>query len=160
MNNKEKTIYLSEFEPKVNDGPVEFVILGAEYDTITTKRGKNSEIVKLKLELQELNNPSSDKEVKNINLFVDRNPGGPFHRFIAASLKALSTTAFRPSLLINLRGKAVLSRHRPEGSDFSFPRVNDWIFYKSNEEVANALASYQEDNDIDFNLEEDGGEIV
>lgn len=158
MGNNEKKIYLSEFERKVQDGDVAFVVLNAEYDTITSKKGKQMEVVKLRLELSELNGSANDKEFKNINIFVDRNPDGAFHKFVSSALTALQTTAFQPSLLINLKGKAVLSHHKPEGSEYSFPRMNDWIFYKSSEALAEAIASYEKDDDefdVDFEGDDD-----
>lgn len=163
----EEAIYLSEFEPKVSDGDVNFLILDAKYDMIKTKRDKNIQIVKLRMEVQELDNPSGEKETKSITLFVNRNPEGAFHKFVKASLRALRTTAFQPSLLVNLKGKAVLSHYTPEGSERSFPRINNWVFYSSSQEVAESLANYQEknefhleDDDIDFDSEEEDGKIV
>jgi|SRR5690625_503623 len=159
MKKKEKAIYLSQFEAKVDDGPVKFLVLDAKYDEMPTKNGVK-EIVKLELELEELNNPDSDKEVKSINLFVDYNPRGRFYNFVNAAVTAMATTSFQPSKLIGLKGEASLSHYTPKGSDLSFAQMNDWVFYKSNEKVAKALASYQEDDDFDFDSKEDGGEIV
>lgn len=156
MQNKEKVIFLSQFETKVEDGPVRFLVLDAKYDELTTKNGKK-EIVRLELELEELNNPDSNKEVKSVNLFVDYNPRGRFFKFVNAAITALSTTSFQPSRLIGLKGEATLSHYTPKGGDLSFAQMNDWVFYKSNEKVEKALVRYQED-DIDF--EEAGGEVV
>lgn len=157
MTKKEKTIYLSQFEAKVEDGPVKFLVLDATYEELATRNGKK-EIVKIKLELEELGNPSGNKEVKSINLFVDYNPRGRFFKFVSSAATALATTSFQPSKLIGLEGKATLSHYQPEGSDFSFPQLNDWVFYERNEKVAEALAKYQEDDG--FDVEEAGEENV
>ncbi|MEI3610450.1 hypothetical protein [Pseudogracilibacillus sp. SO10305] len=155
--NNEKSILLSQFEAKVEDGPVKFRVLNAMYDDIPTKNGVK-EIVKLELELQELNNADGSTEVKEINLFVDFTPRGHFYKFVNAAITALSTTSFQPSKLIGLKGEAVLSHYQPEGSDFSYPRINNWVFYQRNDKVAKALEQYQKDDGIDF--DEGGDEIV
>lgn len=155
--NNEKSILLSQFEAKVEDGPVQFRVLKAMYDEIPTKNGVK-EIVKLELELQELNNANGGTEVKEINLFVDFTPRGRFHRFVNAAITALSTTSFQPSRLIDLKGEAVLSHYQPEGSEFSYPQINSWVFYEKNEKVAEALAKYQDDDN--FDVEEVGEDNV
>lgn len=155
--NNEKSIFLSQFKPTVEDGPVKFTVLNAMYDKLPTKNGVK-EIVKLEIEVQEKDNEKGDKEVKSINIFTDFIPGGRFHKFVNAAITALSTTSFQPSKLIGLKGEAILSHYQPEGSDFSFPQMNDWVFYQSNQKVAEAIAKYKEDDDMDF--EGDGEEIV
>lgn len=155
--NNEKSILLSQFEAKVEDGPVKFRVLNAMYDDIPTKNGVK-EIVKLELEVQELNNADGSTEVKEINLFVDFTPRGRFYKFVNAAITALSTSSFQPSKLIGLKGEAVLSHYQPEGSDFSYPQINNWVFYQRNDKVAKALEQYGKDDDIDF--EEVGEEIV
>lgn len=158
MSKNEKTIFLSQFKPTVEDGPVKFTVLTAMYDKLPTKNGVK-EIVKLEIEVQEKDNEEGDKEVKSINIFTDFIPGGRFHKFVNAAITALSTTSFQPSKLIGLKGEAVLSHYQPEGSDFSYPQINNWIFYcQRNEKVAKALEQYQKDDDIDFG--EGGDEIV
>jgi len=159
MRKNEKTIYLSQFEAKVEDGPVKFLVLDAKYEEIPTKNGKK-EIVKIELELEELDKPESNKEVKSINLFVDYNPRGRFFKFVNSALTALATISFQPSKLVGMKGEAVLSHYTPKGSDVAYAQLNDWVFYKPNKIVAEALASYQEDNDIDFKSDKDGAKNV
>src|SRR5699024_439269 len=118
MNNNEEVIYLDDFNVKVNDRPVSFLITDAKYDMIKTKKNEDVQIIKLTVEVQELDNPSGEKEVKNINIFVNKTPGGLFHRFVKAILEAVRTTAFTPSLLIGKKGQATLSHHKPEGYEF------------------------------------------
>lgn len=142
MSKNEKSIFLSQFEAKVEDGPVKFLVLDATYEELSTRNGEK-EIVKIELELEELDNSSSNKEVKSINLFVDYTPRGRFYKFVHAAVTALSANSFQPSKLIGLKGEAVLSHYQPEGRDSSFPQINDWVFYERNEKVAEALASYQ-----------------
>lgn len=152
MNNNEEAIYLDDFKVKVSDGAVSFLITDAKYDTIKTKKNENVQIIKLTVEVQELDDPAGDKEVKNINLFINKTPRGSFHRFVKAVLDVVRTNAFTPSLLIGLKGKAVLSHYTPEGSEFAFPQMNDWVFYATSEEVSEALEEYLDDNvdDLDF----------
>lgn len=152
MNNNEEVIYLDDFKEKVSDGEVSFLITNAKYDTIKTKKNENVQIIKLTVEVQELDNPSGDKEVKNINLFVNKTPRGSFHRFVKAVLEVVRTNAFTPSLLIGLKGKAMLSHYTPEGSEFAFPQMRDWVFYAKSDEVSEALEDYIDDNldDLDF----------
>lgn len=152
MNNNEEVIYLDDFNAKVNDGPVSFLITDAKYDMIKTKKNEDVQIIKLTVEVQELDNPAGDKEVKNINLFVNKTPRGSFHRFVKAVLEIVRTNAFTPSLLIGLKGKAMLSHYTPEGSEFAFPQMNDWVFYATSDEVSEALEEYLDDNldDLDF----------
>src|SRR5699024_12748895 len=109
MNNQEFKFDLSMFEESVPDGPVSFFVLKAEYDSVLTKSGKEAPIVKLQLEIQELNNPAGEKEIANINVFVDYNPRSQFYKFAKAVTEALSTTSFEPQQLINLKGEAVMS---------------------------------------------------
>lgn len=157
MSKNEKSIFLSQFKPTVEDGPVKFTVLNAMYDELPTKNGVK-EIVKLEIEVQEKDNEKGDKEVKSINIFTDFIPGGRFHKFVDAAITALSTTSFQPSKLIGLKGEAVLSHYQPEGSDFSYPQINNWVFYQRNDKVAKALEQYRKDDDIDF--EKVGDEIV
>src|SRR5699024_6101202 len=157
MSKNEKTIFLSQFKPTVEDGPVKFTVLNAMYDKLPTKNGVK-EIVKLEIEIQEKDNEKGDKEVKSINIFTDFIPGGRFHKFVNAAITALSTTSFQPSRLIGLKGEADLSHYQPEGSDFSYPQINNWCFYQRNDKVAKALEQYQKDDD--FDSEDDGDEIV
>ena len=157
MNKNEKSIFLSQFKPTVEDGPVKFTVLNAMYDELPTKNGVK-EIVKLEIEVQEKDNEKGDKEVKSINIFTDFIPSGRFHKFVNAAITALSTSSFQPSKLIGLKGEAVLSHYQPEGSDFSYPQINNWVFYQQNDKVVKALEQYRKDDDIDF--EEVGDEIV
>lgn len=152
MNNNEEVIYLDDFNAKVNDGPVSFLITDAKYDMIKTKKNEDVQIIKLTVEVQELDKPSGEKEVKNINLFVNKTPGGSFHRFVKAVLEAVRTNAFTPSLLIGKKGQATLSHYKPEGYEFAFPRMDDWVFYAASDEVSEALKKYKDDNvdDLDF----------
>lgn len=152
MNNHDEVIYLDDFKEKVSDGAVSFLITDAKYDMIKTKKSEDVQIIKLTVEVQELDNSAGDKEVKNINLFVNKTPRGSFHRFVKAVLEVVRTNAFTPSLLIGLKGKAMLSHYTPEGSEFAFPQMNDWVFYATSEEVSEALEEYLDDNldDLDF----------
>lgn len=152
MNNNEEVIYLDDFNDKVSDGAVSFLIMEAKYDMIKTKKNEDVQIIKLTVEVQELDNPAGDKEVKNINLFVNKTPRGSFHRFVKAVLEVVRTNAFTPSILIGLKGKAMLSHYTPEGSEFAFPQMNDWVFYATSDEVSEALEEYLDDNldDLDF----------
>lgn len=157
MSKNEKSIFLSQFKPTVEDGPVKFIVLNAMYDELPTKNGVK-EIVKLELELQELNNADGGTEAKEINLFVDFTPRGRFYKFVNAAVTALSTTSFQPSKLTGLKGEADLSHYQPEGSEISYPQLNSWVFYQSNEKVAEALAKYQDDDN--FDVEEVGEKNV
>ena len=152
MKNNEEVIYLDDFKEKVSDGAVSFLITDAKYDMIKTKKNENVQIIKLTVEVQELDSPSGDKEVKNINLFVNKTPRGSFHRFVKAVLEVVRTNAFTPSLLIGLKGKAMLSHYTPEGSEFAFPQMSDWVFYAKSDEVSEALEEYLDDDldDLDF----------
>jgi len=152
MKNNEEVIYLDDFKEKVSDGAVSFLITDAKYDMIKTKKNESVQIIKLTVEVQELDNPAGDKEVKNVNLFVNRTPRGSFHRFVKDVLEVVRTNAFTPSLLIGLKGKAMLSHYTPEGSEFAFPRMDDWVFYATSDEVSEALEEYLDDNvdDLDF----------
>lgn len=152
MKKNEEVIYLDDFKVKVSDGAVSFLITDAKYDTIKTKKNENVQIIKLTVEVQELDDPAGDKEVKNINLFVNKTPRGSFHRFVQAVLEIVRTNAFTPSLLIGLKGKAMLSHYTPEGSEFAYPQMNDWVFYANSDEVSEALEEYLDDNldDLDF----------
>lgn len=152
MKNNEEVIYLDDFKEKVSDGAVSFLITDAKYDMIKTKKNEDVQIIKLTVEVQELDNPAGDKEVKNINLFVNKTPRSSFHRFVKAVLEVVRTKAFTPSLLIGLKGKAMLSHYTPEGSEFTFPQMNDWVFYATSDEVSEALEEYLDDNldDMDF----------
>lgn len=152
MRNNEEVIYLDDFKEKVSDGPVNFLIMDAEYDTIKTKKNEDVQIIKLKVQVQELDNPLGDKEVKNINLFINKTPRSSFHRFVKAVLGVAQTNAFTPSLLINLKGQAMLSHYTPKGSEYAYPQLNDWVFYASSDEVSKELEGYLDDNldDLDF----------
>src|SRR5690625_5255016 len=152
MKSNEEAIYLEDFKEAVKDGAVSFLITDAKYDMIKTKKNEDVQIIKLTVEVQELDNPAGDKEVKNINLFVNKTPRGSFHRFVKAVLDVVQTNAFTPSLLIGLKGKAMLSHYTPEGSEFAYPQMNDWVFYANSNEVSEALEEYLEDNldDLDF----------
>ncbi|HLR65531.1 MAG TPA: hypothetical protein VK105_00135 [Virgibacillus sp.] len=146
MNNNEEVIYLDDFNEKVSDGAVSFLITDAKYDMIKTRKNEDVQIIKLTVEVRELDNPSGDKEVKNINLFVNKTPRGSFHRFVKAVLEVVRTTAFTPSILIGLKGKAMLSHYTPEGSEFAYPQMNDWAFYATSAKVSKALEEYIDDN--------------
>ncbi|WP_368652829.1 hypothetical protein AB4Y30_13970 [Ornithinibacillus sp. 4-3] len=152
MNSNEEAIYLDDFKEKVSDGAVSFLITDAKYDMIKTKKNEDVQIIKLTVEVQELDNPAGDKEVKNINLFVNKTPRGSFHRFVKAVLEVVRTNAFTPSLLFGLKGKAMLSHYTPEGSEFAYPQMNDWVFYATSDEVSEALEDYLDDglDDLDF----------
>lgn len=152
MNNNEEAIYLDDFKEKVSDGAVSFLITGAKYDMIKTKKNEDVQIIKLTIEVQDLDNPAGDKEVKNINLFVNKTPRGSFHRFVKAVLEVVQANAFTPRMLIGLKGKAMLSHHTPEDSEFSFPQMNDWVFYANSDETTEALKEYLDDNldNVDF----------
>src|SRR5690625_3641277 len=152
MKNNEEVIYLDDFKEKVSDGAVSFLITDAKYDMIKTKKNESVQNMKLTVEVQELDNPAGDKEVKNVNLFVNRTPRGSFHRFVKDVLEVVRTNAFTPSLLIGLKGKAMLSHYTPEGSEFACPRMDDWVFYATSDEVSEALEEYLDDNvdDLDF----------
>jgi len=146
MKNNEEVIYLDDFKEKVSDGAVSFLITGAKYDMIKTKKNEDVQIIKLTIEVQDLDNPAGDKEVKNINLFVNKIPRGSFHRFVKAVLEVVQANAFTPSMLIGLKGKAMLSHYTPEDSEFSFPQMNDWVFYANSDETNEALKEYLDDN--------------
>lgn len=158
MSKNEKSIFLSQFKPSVEDGPINFTVLDAMYDDIDTKNGVK-QIVKMKVELQERDNEDGDKAVKSINIFTDFTPGGRFYKFVLASVTALSTTSFQPSKLIGLKGEAVLSHYQPEGSDLSFPQLNDWVFYKKDEKVEKAIAKYRA-RDVDVTEVKEGEKNV
>src|SRR5690625_4352641 len=155
MKKNEKTIYLSQFEAKVEDGPVKFLVLDAKYEEIPTKNGKK-EIVKIELELEELDKPESNKEVKSINLFVDYNPRGLFFKFVNSALTSLATISFQPSTLVGMKGVAVLSHYTPKRTAVAYALLNACGLSTPNKIVAEALVGYQNDNDIDFKSDEDG----
>lgn len=146
MNNNEKSIYLNFFEEKVKDGPVSFIITDAKYDVIKTKKNEDIEIIKLTVEVQELDNSAGEKEIKNINIFVNNTPRESFHKFVMAVLEAVQKNAFTPSILIGLKGKAILSHYKPEGSDFAYPQMNDWVFYAPSYQVEEALETYMNED--------------
>src|SRR5699024_3934775 len=148
MRKNEETIYLSQFEAKVEDGPVKFLVLDAKYEEIPTKNGKK-EIVKIEMELEELDKPESNKEVKSIDVFVDYNPRGRFFKFVNSALTALATISFQPSQLVGMKVEAVLSHYTPKGSDVAYAHLNDWVFYILNRIVAEALACYHDANELD-----------
>lgn len=155
-NNDERKIYDSFFTPKVKEGPVTFLVVGARYDTLKSKSNKDLDIVKVKVELQERNKPNGDKLTESINVFINNTPDGPFHRFVKAAKKATQSTSFVPSALIGLRGEGTYYRKKPENYDFSFPNLVDWVFYLPSEKVDDALSKYTgegfdlTEEDIDF----------
>ncbi|WP_409482405.1 hypothetical protein ACKW6F_18880 [Bacillus safensis] len=146
MKNNEEEIYLDDFNEKVSDGAVSFLITSAKYDMIKTRKNEDVQIIKLIVEVQELDNPAGDKEVKNVNLFVNKTPRGSFHRFVKAVLEVTRATAFTPSILIGLKGQAMLSHYTPEGSEFGFAQMNDWVFYATSDKVSKALEEYLDDS--------------
>src|SRR5699024_7169541 len=119
MIKNEKAIYLSQFEAKVEDGPVKFLVLDAKYEEIPTKHGEK-EIVKIELELEELDKPESNKAVKSINLFVDYHPRGRFFKFVNPALTPLATISFHPRKFVGMKGAAALSHYTPRGSDVAY----------------------------------------
>src|SRR5699024_3394901 len=102
----------------------------------------------------------SNKVVKSINLFVDYNPRGRFFKFFNSALTALATISFQPSKFVGMMGESVLIHYTTQGSEVAYAQLNDWVFYKQNKRVAEALASYQEYNDIDFKSDKDGAKNV
>jgi len=153
MTKHEKIININDFDPKVTEGQVKFLMLDAKYDELETKKGVR-EIVQLKLELQNTGGVNGPKEEVMINLFIDYFEGGQFHRFLLAVAKGAGITAFQPSKLVGLKGQAKLSYNKPEGYDFAFPRLNDWVFYQRNDKVAKSLANYQTENESDVKGED------
>src|SRR5699024_10535962 len=124
MGKNEKTINISQFEAKDEDGPVKCLGLDGKYKEIPTKNGQK-EIEKIELELEEHDKPESNKEDKSINIFVDYNPRGRFFKFVNSALTALATISFQPSKLVGMKGEAVLSHYTPKGSDVAYAQLND-----------------------------------
>lgn len=152
-SSKEKAIFLSQFENKVSDGLTRFVVLDATYDEIKTKKGETSEVIKLNVELTDVDKPSNSMELKNHLLFVNYSPGGVFHDFIKAFLEATHSTAFTPSALVGRKGKVELSHYKPNGAEFAYARLTNWVFDASANHVTKALKKYEDDiaeDDIDF----------
>lgn len=155
--NDEKKIYISFFEEKIKEGPISFLVLDSKYDTIhSKKRDEDFEIVTVTVEAKELDNPDSKKETITVNVFVDNQPGGFFHQFVVAALEATQSSSFAPSMLIGLRGEGDFHHFKPEGSDFSYPQINNWVFYASPKKVNERLNKYIDEGfdlteeDIDF----------
>lgn len=161
MNNtteptNKKEFRLSNFEPAVNEGTNRFLILNAESDTISTKNG-DREVLKLDVELSDVENPTKTMTLKNHMLFIDFTIRSRFHLFSQAVIRGLNVTTFTPVDLIGKKGSVSLSYYRPEGSNRTFDRLNDWLFDFPREQVNEQLQAYMgEDNfeltdeDIDF----------
>lgn len=155
--NNEKKIYLHAFEEKVQDGPVKFLITAAEYSVVESKKTHEKfNVVKVTVEVQELDSDGDEKELKTVNIFEDFKPRSFFHQFVAAALEAVQTTAFTPAMLIGLKGTAKLSHFKPDNSEFSYPQLTDWKFYAPSKKVEEALQEYVDDTledeleDFDF----------
>lgn len=152
--NNEKKIYLHAFETKVKDGPVRFMVTAAEYSLIESKKNNKSyEVVEVTVEVQDLDNPQGEKEMKTVLIFEDFKSGSFFHQFVTAAVEAAQTTFFTPRMLIGMKGEAKLSHYKPEHADFAYPQMNEWVFYTSSKKVDEALREYM-DEEFDVELEE------
>lgn len=154
-NNKinEKVIFLSQFESKVDDGPVRFVIVDAKNDVIRTKKGTTSEVIKLDIEITDIEDSSKSKEIKSFLMFENYTSGGVFHKFIKSFLDGTKSTNFTVRKLIGLKGKVELSHYKPEDAEIAYPRLTNWIFDAPNNEVSKTLEKYKNDeadSEIDF----------
>lgn len=123
----QKKFSLKDFKPAIKEGTNRFLILGADNDTISTKNG-DREVLKLDIELSDEAEPSKKMVVNNHMVFVDDTPRSMFYFFIEAVQKGLNVTGFDPEDLVGKKGSLRLSYYRPEGSDRSFERLNDWVF--------------------------------
>ena len=148
--NKEKEICLSDFKVAMEEGTKRFKILNAEYDTINTKKGE-SEVIRMRIELEDIDNPLNNMILENHLMFIDYTPRGRFNQFVQSVLTATGKQAFVPNDIIGLEGKVDLSFYRPEGSDFSYERLDNFIFSAPRDEVKEKLNTYiDQDDDFDF----------
>lgn len=149
MNNNEQEIYLTDFQAIVKDGPVNFVITDVSYGTVKTKQNNEVNVIKVTVEVQELNNSFSEREVKVTNIFINRTSGGECHLFVKAVLGAVQANVFTPSIAVGLKGQALLTHYTPNGSEFSYPKLRNWIFYDSSEDH-NVPFEESTDYDLDY----------
>lgn len=158
-NNNDRVIYMSNFDEKVPDGPVKFLITDAEYSVIESKKKKEEyNAVKITVEVQELDNPDGESEIKDILIFEDFKPRSFFHQFVGAAIEGLRTTSFTPKMLIAKRGEAVLSHFKPENSEIAYPQMNNWVFYAPTKDVDAALEKYLEAGN-EFSLDDEIGQL-
>lgn len=157
-NLNEKKIKLSDFKG-VGVGLNRFKILDAEYDEIPTRNG-NKEVVRLDVELIDNLDRTKRLQISNHILFIDLNTTSQFHRFVQSITDALGTEDFSPKAVIGLEGRVTLSHYRPEGSDFTFNRLNGWTFDAPESRVSEELESYVESQlQEDREIADDGTEI-
>lgn len=158
MNNtiesaNKKEFRLSDFESAIKEGSNRFIILDANYDTISTKNG-DREVLKLDIELSDEANPSKRRTLKNHMIFIDLTTGSRFHLFAQAVIRGLNTTTFIPEDLIGKKGQTSLSYYKPEGSDRSYNRLNDWVFDFPQEKVNEKLQEYVGEDEFDLTEED------
>lgn len=135
-------IDVNKFVKKIEEGPVSFLMLDAKYDQKVTKNGVK-DVLELEVEIQSLDQSDGRKESISSTLFIDYFERSQFYLFVNAVAEGVKLTAFEPSELIGLEGKAKLSYYKPEGYIYAFPRLNEWVFYQKSSKVAEALAEYE-----------------
>lgn len=158
MNNtpkltNQKKFSLKNFKPAIKEGTNRFLILRVDSDTIPTRNG-NREVLKLDIELNDEAEPSKKMVVKNHMVFVDDTPRSVFYFFTEAVEKGLNVTGFDPEDLVGKKGSLRLSYYRPEGSDRSFERLNDWVFDFPQKQVNEQLQEYLGQDDFELTEED------
>lgn len=146
-----KVINLTDFTNQWEEGRVNFLILNAKFDEISTVRGE-SEVLKLDLELTKIGEKTAKMTLRNHLLFIDYTQKSLFHQFILAANDVLDSKSFTAENLIGLAGEAELKYYQREGSKFSFERMFDWRFKFLPKETEKVLKHHFDvnDSDIDF----------
>lgn len=155
---KNKTFSLSQFKHQLEEGDKEFIILNAQNDVIPTKRSRETEVIPMKIELSDLDDPSNKIVLDNYRMFVDFTPSSGFYYFAKALLEATRKNTFETTDLVGQKGRVKLTYYQPEGQDVSYARLNNFVFYASDQEVTQALEKMLDVED-EFELLDDDFEM-
>lgn len=151
----EGNISLSDFSKGIKPGLNRFVILQAVCDKVLTKKGMEVDAISLQVELADIENPSSKEILQNHLIFMNFKENSAFHKFVVSVVEATGKESlFNIGDLVGLEGTVELSYYRPEGSESSFPRLNQWNFSVTENDIHQALTQYADNLDLDADLEE------
>ena len=153
-------IKLTDFENNFEAGPVEFLILNAQFDEINTING-DREVLKVDIKLTNQSDKTKTIVLKNHLIFIDLNQRSLFHQFVISVKEVLNEKPMIAKNLIGLSGVVELKYYQKDGADVSYERFNNWQFKFSVNETEETLkehftscvgpASFDvTDDDIDF----------
>lgn len=135
---KNKTIKFSDLGRGLSAGDVNFRILDADWDQITTKNNGVSDVLRLNLKLTDMEEPSKSMAIPNHLIFEDTSARSLFTQFFLEVQRVVDVEEMEVENLINLNGTVNLN-YTPETK---YPKLYNWRFISPPEDNRSALQEY------------------